>query len=391
MLPVERGGTASAVQEKPAAQRSILDLPFLVEDLPDDQKIPFHRIFEVLVSQAPLSYSSPEAREHIGTKFRVPEEYRDMRRAVRVTNKIIEEENLTNPLRSIRPLQITSGDQLQAIESANPKEDCSFCKWEKETPMDLFGRIETSRSITAANLFAYDGMHSLVIPKDIHHPLEITEEVFSDMIHTANNWFQEAFRYNPRARFPLLIFNCLPRGGSSIFHPHFQVMAAEDKPYRAVEGLRRNMADYQWFNQVPFMDDMAHSLRGLGLVHDIGSAHIIFNPVAIKEREVIIYSNDSSRLPNGDLSKAAFSIIDWWRSLGVTSFDMVLYMPPLDAGFGGEWHNFPPWMRMVDRGPEDQRTSDFGTMEVYASSVVASDPLEQAPSFAEYRREKLAA
>ncbi|EKD85243.1 MAG: hypothetical protein ACD_38C00063G0006 [uncultured bacterium] len=153
------------------------------------------------------------------------------------------------------------------------------------------------------------------------------------------------------------------------------------------------MADYQYFNHVPFMEDMAYSLRGLGLVHDMDTAHIIFNPTAVKEREVMIYSNDTGKLPNGDLSHAAFSVIEWWRRIGVTSFDMVVYMPPLGPKDESYWHNFYPLMRMVDRGSEGAKTSDFGTMEVYVSPVVASDQLKQSAMFGQYLEstQKLAA
>ena len=34
--------------------------------------------------------------------------------------------------------------------------------------------------------------------------------------------------------------------------------------------------------------------------------------------------------------------------------------------------------RIVDRGDPINRTSDFGSMEIYASSVIASDPFRVA-------------
>lgn len=65
-------------------------------------------------------------------------------------------------------------------------------------------------------------------------------------------------------------------------------------------------------------------------------------------------------------------------------------MPPLmvDVREWGDWHNFFPFVRLVERGPEGDRVSDIGVMEFYAASVVASDPFKLAQSFAEYQRER---
>ncbi len=366
------------------AERTIVDLQSLLQGLASAEREAFDRIFTVGVSEATLCYSSPAVRESIGTQFRVPEQFRDVRRAIRMSNRVLGEETLVNPLRASRPIQTTSGDQLEALKFANPRgADCSFCEWEVKTPMDDFGRIETQHSVTAANLYAFDAAHGLVIPKRAHEPSEISEEIYVDMIDAAKLWLETTYKYHPNARFPLIIYNNLPRAGSSIFHPHLQVLAAEGRPYQEVEDLRKRMADYQWFNESPFMDDMAFALRGLGLVHDMGGAHIIFNPVPVKEREVMVYTNDDSKLPNRDLAKAAFSVINWWRSMCVTSFDMVMYLPPLGES-NGDWHNFYPLVRMVDRGPEGTKTCDFGAMEIYASSVVSSDQLQQSEAFRKF-------
>ncbi len=37
-------------------------------------------------------------------------------------------------------------------------------------------------------------------------------------------------------------------------------------------------------------------------------------------------------------------------------------------------------IRIIDRGPLDNRTSDIGTMELYGSSVINNDPFDLLPS-----------
>jgi hypothetical protein len=56
---------------------------------------------------------------------------------------------------------------------------------------------------------------------------------------------------------------------------------------------------------------------------------------------------------------------------------MVIQMPPI-ADADEDWSDFPVMVRIVDRGDPDSKVSDVGAMELYAASVVASDPFEVA-------------
>jgi hypothetical protein len=63
--------------------------------------------------------------------------------------------------------------------------------------------------------------------------------------------------------------------------------------------------------------------------------------------------------------------------MGVVAHNMALYLPPL-APDGEDWRRFAPHARIVDRGDPANRTSDIGAMELYAASVIASDPFRVA-------------
>jgi hypothetical protein len=52
-------------------------------------------------------------------------------------------------------------------------------------------------------------------------------------------------------------------------------------------------------------------------------------------------------------------------------------MPPLSP-VAEDWSGFPTVVYLVDRGSPANRTSDIGAMELYAASVVASDPFAVA-------------
>jgi hypothetical protein len=63
--------------------------------------------------------------------------------------------------------------------------------------------------------------------------------------------------------------------------------------------------------------------------------------------------------------------------LGVSSFNVAFYLPPL-ASTEEDWSSFPVVIHVVDRGNPASRTSDIGAMELYAVPVVSSDPFRVA-------------
>ena len=79
-----------------------------------------------------------------------------------------------------------------------------------------------------------------------------------------------------------------------------------------------------------------------------------------------------------DLKRAVYHVLETFVSrLGVQSFNLALYQPPL-SDTPEDWHDFPFVIRVVDRGSLESTTSDVGAMEIFAQSVVVSDPFEVA-------------
>jgi len=77
------------------------------------------------------------------------------------------------------------------------------------------------------------------------------------------------------------------------------------------------------------------------------------------------------------LAQAIARTVATYRALGVMSYNMALYLPPLSPD-GEDWRRFPPLARLVDRGDPANKTSDIGAMELYAASVIAADPFRLA-------------
>jgi len=94
-----------------------------------------------------------------------------------------------------------------------------------------------------------------------------------------------------------------------------------------------------------------------------------------KEAEVILTGRDMNR----DLYKAIHHVLRCYRDyLGIKSFNMAIWIPEDTP----EWRYFPTVVRLVSRGDPMNKTSDIGAMELYAASVISTDPYTVAHQLA---------
>jgi len=360
--------------------------------LDTSQKEVFGKIFDVEVYPSPSFLFPHGTGDFVACDFGLKKgsEFSN-ELVVRVVNKVLAEESLFDERRAKRPLQKSlETDWLKKLKEANPEERCRFCHIFTNTPEEIWGRTIGKQSATAANASGYDALNGLVIPtSEYHNPENLTEEVLIEMFDIAQEWMRKAKIYDYEAIYPTITWNHLPRAGQSVFHPHLGVEVALRKPYQKVEKVRKAAADYLYANHYPFWGDLAYCLSPLGLVYERGTAKIIFNPAPVKEKEVIIFQDteDLGAKLNRDFVSAVFEIKSFWENLGSTSFDLAIYLFPLNGNFQG-WEGWRNVARMVERGQETVKSSDIGSMELYVASVVASDPFVLARAFSDFRSQK---
>ena len=101
---------------------------------------------------------------------------------------------------------------------------------------------------------------------------------------------------------------------------------------------------------------------------------MIANLAPKKENEVLLFAPTSTT----SLKDRIYEVLECFRDrIGVSSFNLVIYTPPW-AQTPESWEGFPVVVRIVDRGDPTSRTADIGAMELYAASVVSSDPFRLA-------------
>ncbi len=300
-------------------------------------------------------------------------------RVVKVTNLITLEGALFNELRASRP--------MEAVSTPGPLRDSinelgdSFCRPLEATPEDVFGRVRGTHCVTASNVAKCDGFHGIVV-FDEHDPLRFSAEQVADYFDTALQWARQAHCLDAEARYFFLLWNCLWRSGASILHGHMQMTLGRGIHYARVEHLRRAALLYRVAHATDYFDDLYAVHEALGLTAQWGRTRILSHLTPIKEKEVILLS----KCLDEDLKEAVYRVLRCYvHELAVSSFNLALYMRPIDSVVE-DWRDFPMVVRIVDRGDLNNKTADMGAMELYASSVISSDPFAVAralqPAFA---------
>jgi galactose-1-phosphate uridylyltransferase len=347
----------------------IVDLDQLIAGLSRPERSLFERVFNVDISYGrlnPPESMRPWIEEHFG---RV--ESTQIQKIVKVTNLITLEGVMFNWLRSHRPTWKANGQDLDAElarDNHDPLDDPH-----NDTPEDVFGRVEGRYCITASNIAKFDGLHSLIVFKE-RHPLRFDEEMLTDYIDTGTRWAEKGHSMDPQALYYLFMWNCLSRAGASLPHGHAQVMLGRGMHYAAVESLRRTALLYQAQYRTNYFEDLYRAHASVGCAFASDGVKVIANLTPRKENEVLLMAPKL----NASLKHCLYEVLACYRDkLDVSSFNLVIYQPPL-APTEENWEGFPVVVRIVDRGNPSSRTCDIGAMELYAATVISSDPLKLA-------------
>jgi hypothetical protein len=348
---------------------SIMQLEDAVEALPHDEHMRFERIFHVTSTRGrlvPPESMIPWIEKQFGSV-----EPTLQQTIVKVTNVVTLEGVLFNWLRSSRPIwrqEIDLDDELERHVSADPLHDPY-----SSTPEDVFGRVRGEHCVTASNIAKFDGYHGLVV-FDERHPLKFTREMIHDYIDTGGRWGDLAHASDPEAKYYMFLWNCLWRAGASLLHGHAQVIMGRGMHYAAVEYLRRSAQLYQAHHRQNYFNDFYLAHQSVGCAFEKQGTRVIANLAPRKENEILLFAPVVST----SLKDRIYEVLACLRDdLSVSSFNLVMYTPPWGET-SESWAGFPVMVRIVDRGDPTSRTADFGAMELYAASVVSSDPFALA-------------
>lgn len=355
------------------------ELPEIVAALPEAARARFERLFAV-ERVVGTTDPPPEMHAWLERQFGSVEAVR-RQEIVRVTNRWSLDGALFSPLRSRRPIEGGQRQPAGAVPDAGAEADCPFCDPERRTPAETWGRVRSARAVTGANAAKYDAHHGVIV-FDEHDPLAFDEERITDLLDIGRAWADRVRATDPEATNYLLIWNCGQRAGGSIVHGHAQVLLGSGRPYARVERLRRDAAAYAAATGTPYLADLAAALAdvGLGIEGGDGAAAVVASLTPVKEREVLVIgpAGADERDP-GFAAAVARTVVAFRDVLGVRAFNLAVLRPPLGTTLeGGVWDGIGPVVRLVDRGDPSSPASDIGAMELWAASVVGTDPFDVA-------------
>jgi hypothetical protein len=336
----------------------ITELDHILEELSRDARELFNRVYTLELSTG--SQKVPEemeewVKERFGSIERV-----ERQRIVSIKNKFTGEHSLFNQLRSDRPIEAKSTIQLEELED---RANCLFCNPENKTPSDFFGRIKGKYCITASNIAKYDAVHSLIIFKE-HNPLVIKREWIKDYLSTGERWFAEVTKYQAEKGLQkFFMWNCLWKSGASIIHGHMQVTASLER-YGKLEALEKAVYGYNREFNADYFEDLYTIHKELGLAKARGGERILCYLTPVKEKEIFILSRAKR---SDEMADTIYDVLRSYLDMGVQSFNLAIFQVR-------DQHI----VRLVDRGSLADKNSDIGAMELYAASVIASDPFKLA-------------
>jgi hypothetical protein len=235
-----------------------------------------------------------------------------------------------------------------------------------------------------------EGWHSVAI-FDRHDPLTIDNALVADLLSVAGAWAQRAYEAENDARYFFLLWNCLQRAGASLIHGHAQMTLGTTMAHARVESWRAAAARYRQETGGDYFADLAAVHAALGLAVPLANSPVTLfaSLTPAKEREFVLLADPWREDGNGGQTLALDSLAQplaaalevMLHTLGVRAFNVAIFGPPLPGDpRAAEWAGFPLVARFVDRGNPLAPTSDIAALELFGSSVIASDPFDVARS-----------
>jgi hypothetical protein len=134
------------------------------------------------------------------------------------------------------------------------------------------------------------------------------------------------------------------------------------------------IADYRRMQQRGYYEDLFAIHEALELGREFDGVRVMANLTPIKEKECIVVASAF----DDAFVRHVYAVLNCLTDqLNVVSFNLAIWQPPMSDS-GEDWSDFPIIARIVERGDPLNRTADFGAMELYAASVVSSDPFKVA-------------
>jgi galactose-1-phosphate uridylyltransferase len=224
---------------------------------------------------------------------------------------------------------------------------CPFCPESVRTKTPMFpqnflteGRIIEGDAVVIPNLLGHAERSVLAVLGQEHHlPLkDFSPKLLLDGFKGAMRYLNRLGEVDASARFPVFVFNYLPPAGSSIFHPHMQILA-RDRPFYLVNLLLAKSKEYYERSGSSFWRDLvAAEANGERYLFEVNGVEwfVPFAPLrGLNEVQAVVSGKSSFKeLSDAEWLGIAEGIsrgLGFYHSQGYVSFNIVLLSGPLNG------------------------------------------------------------
>ncbi|MCX7822334.1 MAG: HIT domain-containing protein [Syntrophobacterales bacterium] len=279
---------------------------------------------------------------------------------------------------------------------------CFLCdgKWERMTPRyseDLIqgGRLKKGEVLLFPNLFPTSPYHAVIMLGEDHYRSldNFPEDLLLDAFDVAVEFIKRVFQKDSRMSFVTINANYLPPAGSSVFHPHIQVLMAQ-VPSTHYSRVMEASKKYYERNGTPYWKDFVDIERqgGERYIMSIGESHWImaFSPMGTNEVVGVFPDKvDILKWEVADvraLSKGVSRVLRFFHSIGFSTFNFSLFGGPLGEG---DIEPYGAFIRLVCRQNflPHYRTDDYYFQKLMENEIMATPPEELARIFREMLEE----
>ncbi len=241
---------------------------------------------------------------------------------------------------------LTTDTELLNTLIEKTKTNCPFCPQNVRTKTPMFtkdflpeGRITVGDATIIPNLTGHAEKSILAILSREHHlkPTEFTPEMLMNAFQGATTYLTKLSKAEPDVKYPVFIFNYLPPAGSSIFHPHMQILV-RDRPFYLTKLMLEKSKMYHETHGTSYWTDLIaiekQDERHIATINGVEWLTPFAPLRGINEIQAIVNNRSHLlELTNENWTGLAQGIsrtLKFYHAQGYTSFNIILLSGPLN-------------------------------------------------------------
>jgi UDPglucose--hexose-1-phosphate uridylyltransferase len=241
---------------------------------------------------------------------------------------------------------LASDDELLRFLVEKTRTNCPFCPESVRTRTPMFprdflsgGRISVGDAVVVPNLLGHAEQSVLAILSREHHLklTDFTPKMLLDGFKGGVEYLKRLSEIVASVRFPVFVFNYLTPAGSSIFHPHMQILV-RDRPFYLVKlFLEKSRAYWEEHGTSYWRDLTAKEKNGERYLFEVNGVDwfVPFAPLrGLNEAQAVVNGKSSLQElgENGwrGLAEGITRILRFYGAQGYASFNVIIASGPLD-------------------------------------------------------------